>query len=128
MLLVDSCILLDIITENPQWYLWSLNQVESAATTVAINPIIYTEISVKIEEKEALDEALLVFKRLALTDDICFLAGKAFLQYRRAKGLKTSPLPDFFIGAQAAILEIPLLTRDVNRYKTYFPTVKLICP
>lgn len=81
-----------------------------------------------MESKEELNDALLNFKRLPLSDDIGFLAAKAFLKYRKAGGVKISPLPDFFIGAQAAILQISLLTRDINRYKTYFPTVKLIHP
>jgi predicted nucleic acid-binding protein len=128
MILVDSCVLLDVMTENTEWYNWSSQKLESLSEPLAINPIIYAEVSVKVESKEDLDEALISFKRLPLTDDIAFLAAKAFLKYRKRGGEKRSPLPDFFIGSQAAILKIPLLTRDIKRYKTYFPSVRLIHP
>ena len=97
---------------------------------LCINPIIYAEVSVGFERIEELDAALPAdaFTRLELPWEAGFLAGKAFLQYRRAKGARTSPLPDFYIGAHAAIDGMALLTRDAKRYRTYYPKLELICP
>lgn len=128
MILVDSNVIIDILTDDKNWAEWSLNTLEAQKTTLAINPIIYSEISIKIESIELLNEALVLFKRLALPYEAAFLAGKAFLNYRKQEGKKISPLPDFFIGAHAAILNIPLITRDIGRYKTYFPKIQLIYP
>lgn len=130
--LVDANVLLDVLTEDPQWCDWSAAKLDTCAASgeVCINPIIYAEVSVGFERIEDLDEALApdIFTRLALPWDAGFLAGKAFLKYRRASGARTSPLPDFYIGAHAAIDGMALLTRDAKRYRTYFPTLELFCP
>lgn len=130
--LVDANVLLDVLTDDPVWFAWSAERLDAcaAAGELCINPIIYAEVSVGFDRIEALDDALPLeaFVRLPLPWEAGFLAGKAFLNYRRARGARTSPLPDFYIGAHAAIENLPLLTRDVKRYRTYFPTVDLICP
>ena len=128
MILVDSNIILDILTDDPEWSEWSFNTLESQNTVLAINPIIYAEVSIKFDTIELLETALAHFKKLPLPYESGFLAGKAFYHYKKSSGAKTSPLPDFYIGAHAAIAEIPLITRDTRRYKNYFPTVKLIHP
>ena len=130
--LVDANVLLDVLTDDAQWYGWSAGQLDTFAATseLCINPLIYAEVSVGFERIETLDEALPrdTFTRLELPWDAGFLAGKAFMHYRRAKGIRTSPLPDFYIGAHAAIEGMTLLTRDARRYRTYYPTLELICP
>ncbi|VAW43333.1 hypothetical protein MNBD_CHLOROFLEXI01-3012 [hydrothermal vent metagenome] len=131
-LLVDSNVILDIFLDDPTWAAWSektLNQY-GAFNKLFINPIIYTELSVGFKRIEELEEVIAIsgFEMLEIPKEALFLAGKVFLQYRRNKGTKSSTLPDFFIGAHAAILNIDLITRDVARYRTYFPTVNLISP
>ncbi|MFA5506501.1 MAG: type II toxin-antitoxin system VapC family toxin [Vulcanimicrobiota bacterium] len=130
--LVDSSVLLDIATADPIWCNWSEHALEQAAesSVLMINPLIYAEVSVGFERIEDLEVALSrdLFRREALPYEAAFLAGKAFLTYRRRGGLRHSPLPDFYIGAHAAINGCQLLTRDSARIRTYFPTVKLICP
>ncbi|MBA2461336.1 MAG: type II toxin-antitoxin system VapC family toxin [Actinobacteria bacterium] len=131
--LVDSNVLLDLINgESGQWFDWSSAALETAANTdrLAINPIIYGELSVHFELVEELDTAVTeeAFSRLALPWAAAFLAGKCFLAYRRAGGTRRSPLPDFYIGAHAAVEGMTLLTRDAARYRTYFPTLDLIAP
>lgn len=130
--LVDSNVLLDVLTDDPQWGAWSAAQLNAVAAQgeLAVNPIIYAEVSVGFERIEDLDAALApdVFLRLPLPWEAGFLAGKAFLGYRRAKGIRTSPLPDFYIGAHAAIEGMQLITRDARRYRTYYPKLMLICP
>lgn len=130
--LVDANVLLDVLTEDPQWYGWSSKQLDISAATaeLCINPIIYAEVSVGFERIEELDAALPpdAFTRLELPWEAGFLAGKAFLHYRRTKGARTSPLPDFYIGAHAAIEGMMLLTRDARRYRTYYPKLELISP
>lgn len=130
--LVDANVLLDVLTDDPQWYGWSAAQLDACAarSEICINPIVYAEVSVGFERIEELDEALRpeLFTRLELPWEAGFLAGKAFLQYRRAKGSRSSPLPDFYIGAHAAIDGMVLLTRDAKRYRTYYPRLELICP
>lgn len=132
LVLVDSNVLLDVLTDDLQWGAWSAAQLDACAArgTLAINPIIYAEVSVGFERIEELDAALSpdAFVRQALPWEAAFLAGKAFLAYRRARGVRTSPLPDFYIGAHAAVESMPLLTRDAGRYRTYFPGLELICP
>ncbi|MGD9591657.1 MAG: type II toxin-antitoxin system VapC family toxin [Candidatus Berkiella sp.] len=128
MILVDSNIILDILTDDPKWAQWSISTLEQQSSILAINPIIFSEVSIKIESIELLNNALSPFKRLDIPYEAAFLAGKAFLYYRKNQGSKASPLPDFFIGAHAALLKMPLITRDVNRYRTYFPTIELIHP
>lgn len=130
--LVDANVLLDVLTDDATWYGWSAARLDECAAQaeLCINAIIYAEVSVGFDRIEPLDEALPpdAFTRLELPWEAAFLAGKAFLQYRRAKGSRTSPLPDFFIGAHAAIERMALLTRDAARYRTYYPKLELICP
>lgn len=130
--LVDSNVLLDVLTEDPTWFSWSADALARAAEseTLIINPIIYAEVSVGFARIEDLDAALPLtfFRRDALPWEAGFLAGKCFQRYRRSGGARRSPLPDFFVGAHAAIRGHALLTRDAARYRTYFPTVKVIAP
>lgn len=130
--LVDSFVLLDLFTDDPKWANWSENILDkySQRNTLFINSIIYTEISIgfkRIEEVENAVEEIGV-KVLEIPREALFLAGKAFLDYRRNKGTKGSTLPDFFIGAHATVSTFELITRDTARYKSYFPNVTLICP
>ena len=131
-ILVDSNIILDVFLDDPNWAEWSESKLEkfSSITKLFINPVIYSEVSVGFKRIEELESALTRsdFQMLEIPREALFLAGKAFLKYRKNKGTKISPLPDFYIGAQAAIFELDLLTRDVTRYRTYFPTVRLISP
>jgi predicted nucleic acid-binding protein len=130
--LVDSNVLLDIMTEDPQWFSWSADALARAAETMrlVINPIIYAEVSIRYSRIEDLNDALpLTFvEREPLPYEAAFLAGKAFLIYRKHSGVRRSPLPDFFIGAHASIAQYTLLTRDAGRYRTYFPKLPLITP
>jgi predicted nucleic acid-binding protein len=130
--LVDSCVLLDLITGDEQWADWSAEQVARVmdAGKVVINPLIYAEVSVGYESVEELDDLLAPgdFVREPLPYVAGFAAGKAFLRYRRGGGEKRSPMPDFYIGAHAAVAGYRLLTRDTQRYRTYYPTVELIAP
>ena len=130
--LVDSNVLLDLITQDPVWFDWSAQKLADAADRykLVINPIVYAEVSVRFSRIEDLDAALpmTMLAREALPFDAGFLAGKAHLVYRRRGGGKTTPLPDFFIGAHAAIAGYQLLTRDAARYRTYFPRLRLIAP
>jgi predicted nucleic acid-binding protein len=131
-ILVDSNIILDVFTDDPDWANWSQDQLEELAMDfpLFINPIIYSEISIGFQKIEELELALegCGLKLLQIPKEALFLAGKAFLKYRIRKGKKIVPLPDFFIGAHAAISEMVLLTRDHSRYQTYFPTIQLIFP
>ena len=130
--LVDSNVLLDILTNDPAWADWSSSQLASAGNTsrLVINPIVYSEISIRFSRIEDLEDALPreIIEKEALPFEAAFLAGKVFLDYRKAGGPKTSPLPDFLIGAHAAVLGYQLLTRDPRRFRTYFPTLQLIEP
>jgi predicted nucleic acid-binding protein len=130
--LVDSNVLLDVLSGDPQWSGWSAYALEDAADSgpLAINPIIFAEVSVRFTQIEDLDQALppSEFARLPLPWSAAFLAGKAFLSYRRRAGSSRSPLPDFYIGAHAAVSRLRLLTRDAARYRTYYPTVEIISP
>lgn len=130
--LVDANVLLDVLTDDPKWYGWSAAQLDACAVDgeLCINPIIYAEVSVGFDRIEQLDDALPpdAFTRLELPWEAGFLAGKVFLQYRRAKGARSSPLPDFYIGAHAAIEGMALLTRDAERYRTYYSRLELISP
>jgi predicted nucleic acid-binding protein len=130
-MIVDTNILLDIYTQDEVWEERSAAAIAAAAdvTVLVINPIIYGELSVGIERIEELDQFLGAdFRRDSLPWEAAFLAGKAFLAYRRRGGLKTAPLADFYIGAHAAVERMGILTRDANRYLLYFPTVKIIEP
>lgn len=130
--LVDSNVILDAATEDPQWGEWSSGQLATLAEDhiLVINPIIYSEVSVGFDRIEDLEEALPaeLFRRERLPWEAAFLAGKCFLRYRRSRGKRRSPLPDFYIGAHASMLGIPLFTRDTTRYRSYFPRLTLIAP
>ena len=129
--LVDSNVLLDLFTNDPAWAAWSAARLAEAfdAGQVVINPIVYAEISVAFDRIETLEDALPAqLGREDLPWEAAFLAGKCFVDYRRRGGAKRSPLPDFYIGAHAAVTGRVLLTRDVNRYRTLLPTLTLICP
>lgn len=130
--LVDSNIVLDVVTRDENWLDWSAQALSAAADTgpLVINPIIYAEVSVGFAKVEDVDEVLGAdyFVRSPLPWSAAFLAGKCFLQYRRRGGARRSPLPDFFIGAHAAVSKFRLLTRDATRFRDYFPTVELVTP
>lgn len=130
MTLVDTNVLLDVVTDDPNWADWSIEQLEAAALRgpLLINDVVYAELAVRYERIERL-EAFLAEAGLdmaAMPRSALFLAGKVFQKYRKAGGSRVGVLPDFFIGAHAAVNQLDLLTRDTARYKTYFPTVKLI--
>jgi predicted nucleic acid-binding protein len=130
--LVDSNIILDLVTDDAEWFDWSSESLAKAAdeSTLAINPIVYAEVSIGFRTIEELEDLLPSgdFRRLELPYEAAYLAGKAFLAYRRRGGGRTAPLPDFYIGAHAAVSGMRLLTRDPQRYRTYFPTVKVLSP
>jgi hypothetical protein len=131
-ILLDANVIFDIWDIDPVWHAWSKAQLRknSLLYELAINPIIYAEISARFATSPALDEKLadLAIIVTSIPRRAAFLAGKAFVQYRRLGGIKGNVLPDFFIGAHAAVLGCPLLTRDTRRYTAYFPTVQLIAP
>jgi predicted nucleic acid-binding protein len=132
MVLVDTNVLLDVLENDAKWAPWSQEQLDAAAATdtLAINPIIYSELSMafaRIEELDSvIEEASLNIE--TIPKEALFLAGKVFLTYRKSQGTKHNVLPDFFIGAHAAVMQWPILTRDVGRYRTHFPSVELITP
>jgi hypothetical protein len=130
--LVDSNVLLDLFTRDPTWYDWSCQAVADAANSsrVVINLVIYAEASVRFSRIEDFEEALATpaIEREAIPYEAAFLAGKMYAIYRRRRGNKTSPLPDFFVGAHAAVAGYRLITRDPSRVRTYFPQVRLITP
>jgi predicted nucleic acid-binding protein len=128
--LVDSNVLLDVITEDPTWSGWSSSALAEAADggAVVINPIVYAEVSVGFGRIEDLDQVLSDFTREPLPWEAGFLAGKAFVTNRRRGGARTSVLPDFYVGAHAAVSGHALLTRDAARYRTYFPRLEVIAP
>jgi predicted nucleic acid-binding protein len=130
--LVDANVLLDVLTEDEDWLDWSASMIEAAAHQgpLIINPIIYAEASVGFRRVEEVDEALPpdYYRRAELPWAAGFLAGQAYLKYRRRGGERRSPLGDFYIGAHAAISGLTLLTRDPRRYRAYFPSVRLIAP
>ena len=130
--LIDSNILIDIFSNDKEWGDWSRDQLTVLANTTRlyINPIVYSEISIGFERIEELDECLsiLPLSHQELPRDALFLAGKAFLRYRRKNGNKISPLPDFYIGAHAAVKEWQVITRDPNRMAYYFPTIRILSP
>lgn len=130
--LVDSYVLLDILTEDPIWEAWSIDALANAAESgpLYINPIVYSEVSIRFSRVEELEDALPSrdYRREPIPWEAAFLAGKAFVDYRRNKGTKSTTLPDFFIGAHAATAGFDLLTRDTGRYRTYFPSVRLVAP
>jgi predicted nucleic acid-binding protein len=132
MIFVDTNVLVDVVTNHPVWSAWSLQQLEAASLRdrLMVNPVVYSELSIGFARPDEVDQVLMATEigiaeipRAAL-----FLAGKVFRDYRRRGGTRTGVLPDFFIGAHAAVLGAPLITRDTGRYRTYFPTVELIAP
>jgi predicted nucleic acid-binding protein len=131
-LLVDSNVILDIFLDDPDWAEGSLTALANASqdSTLYINQIVYAEVSIGFKKIEELESALHEggFQMLEIPREALFLAGKAYLSYRKSKGTRKSPLPDFYIGAQAAVLGMDLITRDEGRYRTYFPTVRTIYP
>lgn len=132
MVLVDTNVILDVIEDDEVWAEWSQGQMDAIAMRedLTINPVIYAELSLafaRIEELEAF-VASAEFRLLETPREALFLAGKAFLAYRKQGGTRTGVLPDFFIGAHAAVMDLPLLTRDSARYRTYFPDIQLIAP
>jgi len=130
--LVDSNVILDLVTDDPKWSQWSSDALTRAAdeSALAINPLIFAEVSIGFATVEELEQLLPSedFDRLDLPYEAAFLAGKAFLSYKRKGGKRSAPLADFYIGAHAAVTGMRLLTRDARRYRTYFPTVDLIAP
>jgi predicted nucleic acid-binding protein len=130
--LVDSCVLVDLVINDPKWADWSFEAVARARNEgrLVINPIVYAEVSVAYDTVEALDEVLPPeeYEREPLPYAAGFLAGKAYLAYRQRGGQKRSPIADFYVGAHAAASSYRLLTRDVTRFRTYFPKVRLIAP
>jgi predicted nucleic acid-binding protein len=130
--LVDSNVLLDVLTEGGEWFDWSAAMIERAANAgpLYINPIIYAEVSAGFRRIEELDEALPsgYYRRADLPWAAGFLAGQAYVRYRRRGGGRRSPMPDFYIAAHAAIAGLALLTRDARRYHAYFPSVHLVAP
>jgi hypothetical protein len=132
MILVDTNVLLDVVSDDPAWADWSQQQLNAAALSdrLAINPMVYAEFSSRFSRSEDLD-AMLVEAGVSIAEmsrSALFLAGQVFKAYRSRGGVRTSILPDFFIGAQAAVLGAALITRDVRRYRSYFPTIELIAP
>jgi len=130
--LVDSNVILDVFLNDPTWADWSESVLEelSAANRLFINPMVYAEVSIGFERIEELESALRPagFILLDIPKEALFLAGKVFLRYKKRNGKKRFPLPDFFIGAHAAVMGLALLTRDARRYRSYFPSVRLISP
>ena len=130
--LVDSNVILDVLTENDEWLDWSSSQLAESANAgmLVINPIIYTEISARFERIEELDDALPAdyYRRVPLPWEAAFLAGQCFIKYKRRGGGRRSPMPDFYIGAHAALAGLTLLTRDARRYRDYFPTLRIVAP
>jgi predicted nucleic acid-binding protein len=131
-MLVDTNVLVDVLEDDPVWADWSVAQLRAQAQVhrLVVNPVIYAELALTFQAVEALDEALeaLEIPMLEIPKPALFLAGKAFVRYRRTGGTKQSVLADFFIGAHAAVAKLPILTRDTRRYATYFPSVRLVAP
>ncbi|MGV3614121.1 MAG: type II toxin-antitoxin system VapC family toxin [Fimbriimonas sp.] len=130
--LVDSNVLLDVLSEDPQWFEWSATTLETVADSsrLIINPVIYAEVSIRYSTIEELEIVLpkKFVEREPIPFEAAFLAGKCFREYRKRGGMRTSTLPDFFIGAHATVAGYRLLTRDVARYRTYFPNLVVIAP
>jgi len=130
--MVDSNVLLDVLTEDPAWFAWSSRSLEQVAQDhiLVINPVIYAEVSISFDRIEDLDAVLpaSLLEHRPIPLEAAFLAGKCFLEYRERDGTKRSPLPDFVIGAHAAVEQMTLLTRDASRYRSYFPTLRLVSP
>ena len=131
-MLVDTNVLVDVLENEPEWADWSVGQLraQSQIHRLVINPVIYSELSLTFSTFEALDETLagMELGMIEIPRPALFLAGKAFVQYRRQGGVRNNVLGDFFIGAHAAVSGLPVLTRDTRRYASYFPSVKLVSP
>jgi predicted nucleic acid-binding protein len=131
-MLVDSNVLIDVLADDPQWADWSANQLrrQSQIHRLVINPIVYSEVSVAFDSVEALEAAFdrMDIPLVQIPKPALFLAGKAFMAYRKERGTKTGVLGDFFIGAHAAVAGLPVLTRDARRYRRYFPSVQIVAP
>jgi len=131
-MLVDTNVLVDVLENDPEWADWSIAQLraQSRVHRLVINPIIYAELSLTFSSVEALERVIdtMALQLLEIPKPALFLAGIAFVQYRRSGGVKNNVLGDFFIGAHAAVSSLPVLTRDARRYKNYFPSVKLVTP
>jgi len=132
MILVDTNVLIDVLEDDPQWAEWSVAQLraQSKIHEFAINAIVYAELSLAFERLEELDDAVmrLGLNLLEIPRPALFLAGRAFLTYRKVGGTRSNVLPDFFIGAHAAVARLAIVTRDARRYANYFPAVKLVLP
>jgi hypothetical protein len=130
--LVDSNVILDIVTEDPEWLDWSASALarQADAGPLVVNPVIYGEVAAGFQRIEDLDDALPgeYYLRQPLPWEAAFLAGQSFIKYRRRGGARRSPLPDFYIGAHAIIAGLTLLTRDARRYRTYFPKLRIVAP
>lgn len=130
--LIDSNVLIDVLTDDAEWFDWSAAMLSEAAERgpAVINPIVYAEVAAGFERIEELDDALpLSFcRRIPLPWEAAFLAGQCFVEYRRRGGIRRSPMPDFYIGAHAAVADLTLLTRDPKRYQAYFPRLRMIAP
>ena len=131
-MLVDTNVLVDVLQNDPQWADWSMAQLQAQSKVhrLSINPIIYAELSLTFSTVEALDAVIsrMEMDLLDIPKPALFLAGKAFVQYRRGGGARTYVLADFFIGAHAAVSGLPVLTRDTRRYQSYFPSINLVTP
>lgn len=132
MIFVDTNVLLDVVTDDPKWADWSVAQLENASLggTLWINDIVYAELAIRYNRIEDVDAFLKQagLKLMPVPREALFLASKVFTRYRKAGGTRTGVLPDFVIGAHAAVSGLPLLTRDIGRYRTYFPTLTVIAP
>ncbi|MCX6549851.1 MAG: type II toxin-antitoxin system VapC family toxin [Acidobacteria bacterium] len=130
--LVDSNVILDIVTEDPEWLEWSAAALAAQADAgpLVVNPLVYAEVAARFDRIEDLEAALPAsyYQRQALPWEAAFLAGRTFIQYRRKGGQRRSPLPDFYIGAHALVGRMTLLTRDARRYRSYFPALRIVAP
>ena len=128
--LVDTNVISDLTTQDPKWFDWSLEELSRTGRRFIVNPLIYSELCCRTESYAETDALLkeLGLDYCELPREALFLAAQAFVRYKQMGGRKSSPLPDFFIGAHAAVLGIPIITRDIGRYQSYFPSVPLICP
>jgi predicted nucleic acid-binding protein len=133
VILVDTNVLIDVATQHPVWFAWSREQLDSAALAgqvIAINDVVYAEMSIRYPDVATLDDVLerIAVELIQMPRDALFVAGRSFQRYRGAGGIRTGVLPDFFIGAHAVVARVPLITRDVARYRTYFPGIELVAP
>lgn len=130
--LVDSNVILDVVTDDPEWLDWSASALAAQADEgrLVVNPVVYAEVAARFERIEDLEAALpdTYYERQPLPWEAAFLAGRSFVRYRRKGGQRRSPLPDFYIGAHALVAGLTLLTRDARRYRTYFPKLRIVAP